>query len=64
MGPNCFRHPAEAGGYYCAKYNRYLCEDCLSCQSPGAYCRFRTMCTVWEEIERGDLSVGEEAGEG
>lgn len=53
MAPTCFRHPDRPGRSYCARYNRYLCEECLACQSPELYCKFRTMCMVWEEVKHG-----------
>jgi len=44
----CKSHPDKAGKYFCAKYNRYLCEDCLLCQDPNIFCRHRTACIIWE----------------
>jgi len=48
---NCERHPDRKATGYCEKYNRYLCEDCMHCQDPSIYCKFRKQCVVWE-IER------------
>ena len=48
MEPRCANHPEKAGRYFCSKYRRYLCEDCLSCQDAALYCKSRTMCVIWE----------------
>ena len=44
----CARHPDKAAIHHCAKYERYLCEDCLRCQDPEIWCRWRTSCVIWE----------------
>ncbi len=61
MEPKCFRHKEETGKYYCAKYGRYLCEDCLACQDPTIYCKFRKMCMIWEIIRFGTPEMQEKA---
>ena len=53
MEPKCFKHPNKFGKYYCSKYNRYLCQDCMSCQDPKGYCKFRQMCIIWEFSHHG-----------
>ena len=49
----CARHPGESAVYYCAKYRRYLCAECLACQDPALYCKSRTMCVIWEDARHG-----------
>jgi uncharacterized 2Fe-2S/4Fe-4S cluster protein (DUF4445 family) len=49
----CTKHPEKEGTFYCAKYNRYLCEDCLACQDPTIYCKHRTSCLIWEFVRHG-----------
>ena len=44
----CVYHKNRQGNFYCGKYNRYLCDECLICQDPSLYCKFRTSCIVWE----------------
>lgn len=51
----CTNHPDKAGNYYCAKYNRYLCDECLRCQDPNIFCRHRTACIIWELTKYSDL---------
>jgi uncharacterized 2Fe-2S/4Fe-4S cluster protein (DUF4445 family) len=53
MEPVCYKHSDRAGRYYCSKYERYLCEDCIKCQDPSLYCKFRKMCFIWEVIRHG-----------
>ena len=53
MSNKCFRHPDKDGKYYCGKYNKYLCEDCLACQDPTIYCKHRKMCLIWEFVKYG-----------
>ena len=61
MEPKCVRHPEETGKYYCSKYNKYLCEDCLACQDPSLYCKFRSMCLIWEFVKHGTPEMQEKA---
>ena len=44
----CASHPDREGKQYCSKYNQYLCEECTRCSDPTLYCKFRTMCPIWE----------------
>lgn len=53
MEPSCFRHTDKPGKYYCSKYEQYLCIDCLACQDPKAYCKFRKSCFIWEIVKHG-----------
>jgi uncharacterized 2Fe-2S/4Fe-4S cluster protein (DUF4445 family) len=53
MEPVCYKHSDRAGKYYCSKYERYLCEDCIKCQDPSLYCKFRKMCFIWEAVKHG-----------
>ena len=53
MEPSCFRHADKPGKYYCSKYEQYLCSDCLACQDPKAYCKFRKSCFIWEIVKHG-----------
>ena len=53
MEPVCYKHSDRTGKYYCAKYQRYLCEDCLACQDPTIYCKYRNMCFIWEVVKHG-----------
>lgn len=49
----CVNHKDREGKGYCSKYNRYLCEECMKCQDPGLYCKFRKACVVWERDRHG-----------
>lgn len=42
----CKNHPLVESSYYCAKYQYYLCPDCLKCSDPQFYCKFRTACII------------------
>jgi uncharacterized 2Fe-2S/4Fe-4S cluster protein (DUF4445 family) len=53
MEPVCYKHSDRTGKYYCSKYLKYLCDDCLACQDPNLYCKFRKMCFVWEAVKHG-----------
>ncbi len=53
MDPVCYKHSDRAGKYFCSKYERFLCDDCLRCQDPSLYCKFRKMCFIWEAAEHG-----------
>jgi uncharacterized 2Fe-2S/4Fe-4S cluster protein (DUF4445 family) len=53
MEPVCYKHSDKTGKYYCSKYERYLCEDCVKCQDPSLYCKFRKMCFIWEVVKHG-----------
>ncbi len=44
----CANHPDRKAMGYCEKNNRYLCEECAKCQSPGMYCKYRPKCVIWE----------------
>ncbi len=48
MEHTCVNHSENQGQYYCGKYNRYLCDDCMKCQDPSIYCKHRSMCLIWE----------------
>ncbi len=52
MHHTCSKHPDREGVHYCAKYNRYLCEECLACQDPTLYCKHRQMCMIWELVKQ------------
>ncbi len=43
----CRNHPDRETHYLCSKHNVYMCEDCLKCNDPELYCKFRTACPVW-----------------
>jgi len=62
-GRECARHPGAKAVYYCDKYGRHLCEDCLVCQDPDLYCKSRTMCVIWEVSRHGEGDAGAEGGE-
>jgi len=49
----CANHPDRNAIGYCEKNNRYLCEECAKCQSPGIYCKFRPKCIIWELSRHG-----------
>ena len=53
MNRVCIKHPDREGKYYCSKYQKYLCDECLKCQDPGLYCKFRKMCFIWEITKHG-----------
>ncbi len=44
----CTEHPDKEGAYHCSKYNRYMCAECIKCQDPTLFCKFRTSCLIWE----------------
>jgi hypothetical protein len=58
----CARHADTPAIHNCAKYGRYLCEDCLCCQDPKLFCRWRTSCVIWE-VSRHQRAGREEDGE-
>jgi uncharacterized 2Fe-2S/4Fe-4S cluster protein (DUF4445 family) len=43
----CRNHPDRDTSYLCSKHNVYMCEECLKCNDPELYCKFRTACPVW-----------------
>jgi uncharacterized 2Fe-2S/4Fe-4S cluster protein (DUF4445 family) len=43
----CACHPAIETRFLCMKHHRYLCEECLKCQDPELYCKFRSACPIW-----------------
>ncbi len=61
MEPKCYKHPEIPGKYYCSKYSRYMCEECLACQDPTIYCKFRKMCMIWEIARFGTPEQQEKA---
>ena len=42
----CACHPDIETRFLCMKHNRYLCEECLKCQDPELYCKFRSSCPI------------------
>ncbi len=42
----CKNHPERETVYYCAKHRYYLCEECLKCNDPHVYCKFRPACLI------------------
>ncbi|MBN2402806.1 MAG: DUF4445 domain-containing protein [Spirochaetes bacterium] len=61
MEPVCYKHSDRTGKYYCSKYQRYLCDECLACQDPSLYCKFRKMCFIWEVVKHGTPDMQEMA---
>lgn len=51
--PHCIKHQDRESTYFCSKYNTYLCEECLSCQDPKSYCKFRSSCIINEIVKHG-----------
>ena len=51
--PHCIKHQDREGIYFCSKYNTHLCEECLSCQDPKDYCKFRSSCIINEIVKHG-----------
>ena len=43
----CACHPEIETRFLCMKHNNYLCEECLKCQDPELYCKFRSACPIW-----------------
>ena len=43
----CINHPDRETNYLCMKHNVYLCDECLTCQDPELYCKFRSSCPIW-----------------
>ena len=58
----CANHPDRETSFFCMKNQVYLCEDCLRCQSPGLYCKFRSACPIWfldrEKGKWGEEEIG------
>ncbi len=54
MNYKCEKHPEREGKFYCAKYNKYLCDECMKCQDPTLYCKHRSSCIIWELYKHGD----------
>ena len=58
----CVNHPDRETPYLCMKHNKYLCEECLACQDPDIYCKFRSSCAIWFLTKRkGNLDGDESA---
>ncbi len=59
----CACHAEIETQFLCMKHNRYLCEECLKCQDPELYCKFRSACPIWFLEKRGgkELLDGEAA---
>jgi uncharacterized 2Fe-2S/4Fe-4S cluster protein (DUF4445 family) len=57
---SCACHPEIETNFLCMKYNKYLCEECLKCQDPNIYCKFRSACPIWFIQRHGDEWAGEE----
>lgn len=50
----CVNHPDREATFYCFKFRRSLCLECLTCQDPPpGRCRDRTACLIWEFDRRG-----------
>lgn len=48
----CYYHPDRESVLKCFKYERHLCSECIQCQNPKAYCKYRDGCAVyllWKE---------------
>lgn len=43
----CSCRPEIETSYLCMKHHVYLCEECLECQDPNIYCKFRSSCPIW-----------------
>ncbi len=43
----CRSHPDRETSYLCSKHNVYMCEECLKCNDPEIYCKFRSACPIW-----------------
>jgi uncharacterized 2Fe-2S/4Fe-4S cluster protein (DUF4445 family) len=43
----CRNHPDRETSHLCSKHNVYMCEECLKCNDPDIYCKFRSACTIW-----------------
>jgi len=43
----CINHPNIETQTICMKYSKYLCDECIKCQDPELYCKFRSACTIW-----------------
>ncbi|MDO9263434.1 MAG: hypothetical protein Q7U02_05675 [Desulfosalsimonadaceae bacterium] len=42
----CIHHPDRESAYICQKHNYYVCDDCLRCEDPKIYCKFRSRCPI------------------
>ena len=42
----CKFHPDRETPYQCMKHNYFLCEECLACNDPDLYCKFRSSCAI------------------
>jgi len=45
--PKCVNHSDRETNYLCLKQNIHLCEECLGCNDPELYCKFRSSCIIW-----------------
>jgi hypothetical protein len=43
----CAYHADIETRFLCMKHSVYLCHECLKCQDPELYCKFRSSCPVW-----------------
>ncbi len=59
----CKFHPLVESAYHCAKYQQYLCADCLRCSDPKIYCKFRSACLIHFLEKEKNLPKNEGDGE-
>jgi ferredoxin len=57
----CACHPGIETRFLCMKHNLYLCEECLKCQDPELYCKFRSSCPIWFLEKKGGKELLGEA---
>ncbi len=57
---SCSCHPEIETSFMCMKHNKYLCEECLKCQDPDIYCKFRTSCPIHFMEKRGGRQMMQE----
>lgn len=58
----CQCHPEIETRFLCMKHNIYLCEECLHCQDPELYCKFRASCPIWFMDKRQQRWKAEDRG--
>ncbi len=60
---HCINHPGREGKFTCMKYRKNLCDECMACQDPGLYCRYRSQCVIWELSRYGENRLDSSSNE-
>jgi len=53
----CPNHPDCQAKFRCMKYGIDMCEECLRCLDPKAYCKYRSACPIHFMLKRGGAAM-------